>query len=748
MANARLFRQAGVFSLLGAATLMLALVCLVLALDSGRLFMEQRKLQKLADTAALETVARLEQASCAENSSGAAQVFAEENAGLNDFTSGTMTAECVTVNSENGINIVAVNPAGNAVQTTAAETVPASLILRTGHVFGFDFEPEIKLQAQAVAERSSEPTAVFSIGAQLLRVDNNKLLGSLLASVGLDIPDLSAIDSNGLANTSITSAGLLRELGVKLSVPELKILSPKELVELVNTEVGLVGIAQLITASATLVGNHTVEADAAALKTTLLSAQLENLQLNVLATETSSGLLSLASGRNGEMGAALDTHITLGEVLKTAILTDVSGRAIHVPELNILGPAVSVELGIVEPPSLAVGPVGTTAYNAQVRLYADIDSDKLPVIGFLIKILGVRVHLPLAVDLVTAQAELTSVQCHANPPTASFKVDSTLLNVCIGKIADNVKWSGSARCEQNLIETELVKLLHLPVLSGKTHIPGLSQPEKLDNLNIGERLTSVNEAALGTTVDNIVVGLLDLLGGLFRPPQLVPNGDLHYAQQAQNTMIANLASSYLESTKKNGFYDVAAVTKLILAGSNDQLTPPLVDTDWFIGKSIPKNCLLFVCPPSEWRDGNFSSAFQAYTSTPYSLLDVVGIPTLGKGFQSCAGLLSSLLNWNNCVKHNLTKLLQEKPGGLDLTRITDGNGLLDPASQTFSCNGLVCLLIKPLLTTLKPILNDVGSKILHPTLDMLGLELGQSTLAVHDINCGAPRLVSMGSEEK
>ena len=754
---ARLSRQAGVFSVLGGVTLMLALVSLVLALDSGRLFMEQRKLQKLADTAALEAVARLENPSCAENEPGIAQVFAKENASINGFSSGNITAECVKVETENYLNKPVADPSGSAVQTVATETVPASLILRTGKLFGFDFDSSVSLQAQAVAERSSESTAVFSIGAQLLRVDkDNKLLGNLLTTVGLSPDDITALDSNGLANASITSAGLLKALGVELSIPELKVLSPDKLVELVNAKVGLVSIEELITASVKLVGDNTADLGVDLLESTLLTSELENLKFNLLATENSPGLLSLASGRNGDMGAALDTRLTLKGILETAILTGTNGRAVQVPDLNLLG-GINVELGIVEPPSLGVGPEGTTAYNSQVRLYADIDTDKIPVLGLVTKLLGVRVNLPLAVDVVTAQAEFVAEQCQATPPTATFDVNSTVLNTCIGKIPDELRWSGSARCEHDLIETELIKFLNLPILSGKTHIAGLSQENTLANLTINPKpeinkndddkyFTPTNEAALGTTTENIVVGLLDLLGGLFRPPYLVPNGDLHYDQQAQNTKIANLASSYLESTKKNGFYDVAAVTKLILSGSSDQLTPPLVDIDWFIGNSIPKNCLIFVCPSSEWRDGNFSSAFYAYTSTPYSLLDAVGIPTLGKGFKSCAGLLSSLLNWNNCVEHNLTKLLQEKPGGLDLTRINDANGLLDPSSETFSCNGLVCLLIKPIILILKPILNGVGKLISSLLFDeILGLQLGRSALAVHEINCGAPRLVSLGS---
>ena len=774
MAKARLSCQSGVFSLLGAVTLLLALVSLVLALDSGRLYMEQRKLQKLADTAALETVARLDNPRCGDNDlDGVVEAFAKQNAQLNGFSPEMMKAECVSVTPTidektkiaDGTNTAVVDLSGNAVQTIATETVPASLILRTGKVFGFDFDSSVTLQAKAVAERSSEPTAVFSIGAQLLRLNNNKLIGSLLRDFGLTPEELRILDSDGVATASITPSGLLKELGVELSIHELKSLSPEELASL--SELVAVTIARLIDASIGLVdGNSTLASDLKIFNSVINRVGLNNADINLLSTPNKPGLLSLASGRDDGVGSALDARLNLSEVLGTAILIGASGRAIHVPELNMLGLA-NVELGIVEPPSLAVGPVGTTAYNAQVRLYADIDSNNLlgGALSWLTdSILGIRVHLPLSVDVTTAQATFVSAQCHASPPTATFDVDSTLLNACIGKIADDVKWSGSARCEQNLEDENLVKLqppllslLGIPAvnLTGKVHLPSLSQKESLEELNIGEHLTENNEGAIGTTAENITIGLLDLLAGLFRTPQIVPNSDLNYSGMDNNMRIRFLANSYLEKTKNNsGTYNIDAVTDLILKGdddinSNEEVSfPRLVEEDWMIPNSIPKSCVLGACSPKWWTGGKFSEAFHAYTSIPYGVLDVVGIPTLGKGFQSCAGLLSALLNWNKCVEHNLTKLLQDNAGQLDLAHLNDGNGLLDPESEVFSCNGPVCLLVKPLLVILKPILNGVGEFLTNTILsEMLGLEAGRSTLAVHDINCGAPRLVSMGSGE-
>lgn len=51
-------RQRGAIGLMAAVTLGLALLLMLLVVDTGRLYMEQRKLQRVVDTAALEAVSR------------------------------------------------------------------------------------------------------------------------------------------------------------------------------------------------------------------------------------------------------------------------------------------------------------------------------------------------------------------------------------------------------------------------------------------------------------------------------------------------------------------------------------------------------------------------------------------------------------------------------------------------------------------------------------------------------------------
>lgn len=55
--------------------------------------------------------------------------------------------------------------------------------------------------------------------------------------------------------------------------------------------------------------------------------------------------------------------------------------------------ALGLKMGIVEPPAIGIGPVGTTAFNAQMRLQLDVKSSNLPVVGGLLDILGTSLSL-------------------------------------------------------------------------------------------------------------------------------------------------------------------------------------------------------------------------------------------------------------------------------------------------------------------------------------------------------------------
>lgn len=743
-------RQRGVVSILTALLLVLLITVLALVVDTGRLYLEQRNLQKVADMAALDASARLPKGYCADHPTQA-QAFAEESAGMHNFSlsQGSVTARCVTLRSNEGLRIVDRSTPGAGVEVEVSKETQASLILRGGALFNSDFSGPISLTATASAQRN-EPVAAFSIGSQLLRLNNDKLLGQLLDGVGLDVSLLTVLDANGIANASVTPAGLLKELGIDIGINELALLSPSGLIDLVDTKIGLLGIDELINASLSAVGDNVLSA---ALRTALsdLSGEVESndilktIDLKLLGTD-GEGLIQLAAGSLNSTRAALESNLNLGELLSVALLTGTSQHAVELEGLKLLG--IDVSASITEPPTLAVGPIGTTAYTGQVRLFVDIDTNNIPVLGFLTSLLGTRVHLPLTLDVTSAKGELTGLQCQADTPTADIAVTSSVLDACVGDINEDDLWSGTESCSAYVQETELITLFGANILSGRSIIPGFIHQETLAGMEVGETLsTQPNQISLGNTVSDLVASLLDLLGGLFRPPQLEHGGALT-SDIDRDKQISYIAEHYLDTTKNSlGFYNVSDVTSLILEGGSDgeQELPPLT-SNWSFDRAIPTTCVLWACSVDHWltpwRRGSFSQAFHAYTSVSYGVLDVVGIPTLGNSYQSCAGLLSSLLNWNSCVKHNLTTLLKLSPDIENSAAFKNvANSITNPTTDTVSCSGSLCLLLRPLLNIVKPILNGVGNLVTTLLADTLGIELGRTDVRVESISCGVPTLV-------
>lgn len=765
-------KQHGAFSILGGASILLALSALVLVVDTGRLYFEQRNLQKVANMAALESVGRLKKGVCFLEKHDA-QIFAKENAERNNFIandSNSIIVQCATVKNSSGIRVTTANDYGAAVQVIASRTLPTSLIVQAGSLFSSKLEATSTLSASATAQRQ-EPSASFSVGAELLRLDNDRFLGLLLKTMGLNVENLTILNSKGLAEAKITPSGLLRLLGIKVGVDELRLLSPEGLLNLSETQVGLLGIDRLLDISLDLVTEPVLRAELQALRLQILNNDiLSHIKLDLFRIpgliradgSPSRGLISLHAGKDGTVGSALDANINLGPLLKTSLLIGSAGRGVYIPELNILGLA-KVELGIIEPPSIAAGPVGTTAYNAQVRVYVHADTSAL--LGGSLrwlteKILGTRVNLPITIDVTTGYGTLDKINCSAEEPTVDISVYSKILNTCIGKMSEEHRWSGSQSCEHYVEGDELIKLLHIPVLSGSTHIEALTHfdTETVFNRPVGGPYsTGPNPFELGNAVDNIVTGLLNLVGGLFSKPDPVGFNIAHlnYEDISEEKRAALLAKQYLDLTHHNGFYNVKDATNLVINGKDYtfekggeieevNLAPlHIPEPDWLIHKGVPVSCALFTCPPSLWKDGTFSKSFHAYTSIPYSLVDGIGINTMGNGYRNCAGLLSSLVNWNGCVQHNLGRLFYTKPGGSPVSiEQHDKLSLANPNSDSVTCAGALCVMLKPLLNILKPILNGIGKLLKIILSDGLGLELGRTDVEVHEISCGTARLVN------
>lgn len=693
-------RQRGAFSILSAATLVMAILFLALVVDSGRLYLEQRKLQKLADTAALESISRLESGNCALDTVNA-HLYAVENAASYGFVGNgqqSLASSCVSISIIDGLRVPTADPAGGrAVRVVTRNEVPASIIVRSGGLFGLPGNSTVGLQAVAVAEKDREPMAVFSVGAQLLDLSSNGLVPRLLKTAGVDVTSLTLLDSEGLANAQITPGGLLQALGVNVGINQLKALTPEGLVNLVDTQIGVIGIQKLIDVSASLVThNETLAADIKALGGTLANSQLNNATVNLLATDERPGLLKLVTGSGQSVGSALDAKLSLGDVLSTGLMTGVQGRGLVLDELKLLANAngdvaLGLKMGIVEPPAIGIGPVGTTAFNAQMRLQLDVNSSNLPVVGGLLDILGTSLSLPITLDLASAEGVLTNIDCSLAKPEATIDVESTIGNICIGSMPANTLWSTSASCLENALQkTSILKVLNFDLISGKVAVPLMTtgkNPSR-DTITLPENeseSTLPNPLDLEKSISNLLLQLPDVIktglsNGSNSNPAFTP------------VQAAQISEKYLSAQS----YDKNKVRDALRNDGLNWKRPAILG-------------LVNTGMPDEWLNN---------------------IPLLF----NCA---SSEINKAFC-RAELTKSLQTKEQcgvlGCILDSVAQSLGL------STNSQPLLLAVVEPVATIVSKLSTPLSTAVSN-LLKTLGLELGESEIKVHSISCGLPRLV-------
>jgi uncharacterized membrane protein len=216
-------RQHGAIGLMAALTLGLALVCMVLVVDSGRLYMEQRRLQRVVDVAALEAVSR--SGDCLTGLSAAA--YATASAARNGFTVAadtTLTVTCGTVQpGANNLRAFTMDASKKAaISIVATRVVPTSVaaalyaLFQPGRV-----SPTTRLHATAVGTSAIlPPLAQLTIGTTALTVDASKsaALNALWGGLLGGSLNLSVGGWQGLVDTNISLLGYLNQLALDLHV--------------------------------------------------------------------------------------------------------------------------------------------------------------------------------------------------------------------------------------------------------------------------------------------------------------------------------------------------------------------------------------------------------------------------------------------------------------------------------------------------------------------------------------------------
>ncbi|WP_122501386.1 pilus assembly protein TadG-related protein [Pseudomonas viridiflava] len=374
-------RQRGAIGLMAALTLVLALLCTLMVIDSGRLYMEKRSLQRIADVAALEAAGR--KGTCATGASAAS--YATQSAIRNGFTPGsdgrTLVATCGTlsVNTESRRVFTADATQSQAIQVVVSHPVPRSIAAGIAALFDSTPDsPDIQLSATAVAA-SASPLASLTIRSAAMTIDSakaavlNPIVGGLLGGT----LNLGVANWQGLVNTDLSLLNYLNRLKLDLNLTAVgytQVLNTTvSISQLMQSAINVLDPSGTLNTTATIAGLQATKAAAGA--TTVLLGDLLAVQgsADIAALNTSLRLLDLVQGlaqlANDKNGVSATTQINIPGLAQVTARIQV----IEPPQLSAIG-----DPGKIDPLNPKTGANRIYVRTAQMRALVSIN---LPVLG-------------------------------------------------------------------------------------------------------------------------------------------------------------------------------------------------------------------------------------------------------------------------------------------------------------------------------------------------------------------------------
>ncbi|WP_311885539.1 MULTISPECIES: pilus assembly protein TadG-related protein [unclassified Pseudomonas] len=373
-----LARQRGAIGLMAAATLSLAVVMMLLVVDTGRLYMEQRKLQRVVDNAALEAVSR--GGNCLPGLSAAS--YAGQSAVRNGYivdASNTLATTCGTlVTAATGLRTFAVDATqAAAVKVVASRTVTTSFAGGVQALFSATpVSLNTTLNASAVAAKPQPTVAQLNIRSNLASIDTaqSNILNPLFSGLLGGNVNLTALGWDGLLNTDINLLKYLDQLAINLNV------AAGNYTQLLNTQAT---VTQLIQAAATV-----VQLNGATAQVTTALGQLQVAAINAAPVK----LGDILQLQTGTTAAGLDANLQLLQLIQGVVQLANSKSAVAATlPISVLGLAnVTVRVKVIEPPQFSaigdparakVNPTGADRIYVRTAQVRTLVSVNLPVLS-------------------------------------------------------------------------------------------------------------------------------------------------------------------------------------------------------------------------------------------------------------------------------------------------------------------------------------------------------------------------------
>lgn len=335
-------RERGAVLIMTVGFMLLAVLCLALVIDTGRLFLEKRDLQRIADISAIEAASRK---SCfLEVRNGIEKKWRQEDAqaaaNRNGFD-GTLAASCGTLVGGD-VRGFSLNEAdGTAVRVVVSRSVPASLIV------GGLFTDAVDLTAVAVATKGGNPLAGLTIRSTTVNVntDDSRLLNAVLGGLLGTSLNVSALGYNALIESKVNTLTLIDALATELNI------TAGGTEEVLSTQLT---VGQLLTAVIGAVGS--VGSD-------LFAGTIPNISnvlsaLNIFALTTNSTLITLGdllSVQTTTEQAAANIETSLFDLVQGSVQLASQGSVanINLP-FNAFGLAqAGIRVKVIEPAQLS-----------------------------------------------------------------------------------------------------------------------------------------------------------------------------------------------------------------------------------------------------------------------------------------------------------------------------------------------------------------------------------------------------------
>lgn len=403
--------RSGNVTILAALGFLMIIGFAALGVDVGSVFADRRKLQTMADLAAITAASNL-----AKANAGAAATLQRNNIAVSTLV-GVETG-IYTANSALGTN--------QRFSTTGGGSINAARVTlssQTPLFFGKFVTGSNSYTINTNATATATSMASFAIGSRLVSLDGGLLNAVLGGMLGTTL-SLSAMDYQSLLNSKIDALDFLKALATKTNI------TAGTYTDLLKTNASIASVLQAVLSTQKATNGATGTATAAlTLLTQAANPLTSKLSIANLIDPGPYGLLQIGdTPRSGALVSVYDMVFAAAQIA--------NGTNQIATNLNLSLPgiaSVSLRVSIGERPVgtswFTVGPVGVSVHTAQTRAFLNVQligAGAAPLI-----------NLPIYVEITPATAKLSSVSCgypNINTSSLSLDVKPGLVDAWIGGV--------------------------------------------------------------------------------------------------------------------------------------------------------------------------------------------------------------------------------------------------------------------------------------------------------------------------